>query len=177
MENTLNTVPSDIAPFAPSTAGMAAKVEQDMQKRFLQHFESVGFETAIEPDHAEWLETPTHKHTLRFNVCERVASKMNKREADVWLGGQVDRGRSILQRLGMEITDKPRVIQSELNPHEMALEYDVDMQVKDGPVKPHESLPALAQTLKDAAKYYYNARKDALNERGENYVEPTAIGR
>ena len=156
---------------------MAAKVEQEMQKRFLQHFESVDFETAISPDHAEWLETPTHKHTLRFNVCERVASKMNQREADVWIGSQVDRGRAILQRLGIEITDKPRVIQNELNPHKMALEYDVDMLVKDGPVKPHDSLPAIASTLKDATKYYYNARKDALNERGEEYIEPTAMVR
>lgn len=178
---------SNIAPFATADMPMTAEVMQQMQQRFFQHFESAGFSTAIEPDHGEWLETPTHKHTLRFNVCERVAAKMvvdkgdgqyDRRGQDVWLGTQVDRGRSILQRLGLEITSAPRVIQDELNPHKCALEYDIDLKDKSGPEHAHDALPKLAQQIKEACSYYYNARKDALAERGEEYVEPqTAIAR
>lgn len=167
---------SDIAPFAPKESSMAAKVEQEMQKRFLQHFESVGLREDVQPDHAEWVETPKHAHILRFNVCERVASKMNTREADVWLGSQLDRGRAILQRLGMDV-DRVRVFRDELNPHKIGLEYGVDMTVKDGPVHPHDALPEIAKTLNEATKFYYNARKDALNERGEEYIEPAAMAR
>ncbi len=173
-------------PFMSADASMSVKQEQQMQQRFLQHFESMRFETAIEPDHQQWLDAPTHKHTFRFGVCERVAQDVRspdpmdlvgRRAQDVWIGSQVDRGRVVLQRLGLEIIGKPRVLRDEMNPDRIALEYDVDLKEKTGPVKPHTSLPEIAKQLAEATSYYYKERKGAKEEFGVEYVEPEAITR